>query len=164
MAAVLSFQCYCGSGKAFSACCEPLICGQAFAQNPQQLMRSRYSAYCHHEKDPQCYNYILQTYHSRARNLYSVADIKDFAQAVRFIGLKILSNSELSAHQVHFIASYLIGDKLEVLDEVSDFEMEQGRWVYCSGQLTEHSAIRLSRNDACPCGSGLKFKKCQHSI
>jgi SEC-C motif-containing protein len=174
VAVVLSFPCYCGSGKKFSACCEPLICGQAVAQSPEQLMRSRYSAYCHHDKNPQCYSYIVQTYHSKVRALHSEADIADFAKAVHFVGLKILSdasrpnhpepNQKLTSNQVHFIASYLAGDKLEMLDEVSDFELEQGRWVYSSGVLTEHPVVRLSRNDPCPCGSGLKFKKCQHSV
>ena len=162
LAGVLSSLCYCGSGKSFTTCCEPLICGQAFAQNPQQLMRSRYSAYCHHDKNSQCYHYILQTYHSKARAEHNLADIADFAKAVRFIGLKIIDDAKLTADQVHFVASYLVGDKLEVLDEVSDFELEQGHWMYCSGVLTEHAATRISRNDACPCGSGLKFKKCQH--
>lgn len=162
--AVLSFPCYCGSGKTFTACCEPLICGQAFAETPQQLMRSRYSAYCHHDKNPQCSQYILQTYHSKARAEHNLADIADFAKAVRFVGLKIIDDAKLTAYQVHFIASYLVGDKLEVLDEVSDFELEQGHWMYCSGVLTEHAVTRISRNDACPCGSGLKFKKCQHQV
>ncbi|WP_436286412.1 YchJ family metal-binding protein [Rheinheimera soli] len=139
------------------------------AKSPEQLMRSRYSAYCHHAKDPQCYSYIVQTYHSTARSLHNEADIADFANAVHFIGLKILSDppqpeQTLTSNQVHFIASYLAGDKLELLDEVSDFELEQGRWVYCSGVLTEHPSVRVSRNDPCPCGSGLKFKKCQHRI
>lgn len=160
--AAISSLCYCGSGKIFAACCEPLIFGQAFAQNPQQLMRSRYSSYCHHDKNPQCYQYILQTYHSKARAEHSLADIADFAKAVRFIGLKIIDDAKLTATQVHFIASYLVGDKLEVLDEVSDFELEQGHWMYSGGVLTEHPVMRISRNDTCPCGSGLKFKKCQH--
>ena len=162
--AVLSFPCYCGSGKTFAACCEPLISGQAFAETPQQLMRSRYSAYCHHDKNPQCYHYILQTYHSKARAEHSVADIADFAKAVRFIGLKIIDDAKLTATQVHFMASYLVGDKLEVLDEVSDFELEQGHWMYCSGVLTEHPATRLSRNDTCPCGSGKKYKQCHGKL
>jgi len=157
-----SFPCYCGSGNSFSGCCEPLICGQAFAQSPEQLMRSRYSAYCHHDKNPQCYHYIVQTYHSKVRAEHSVTEITSFAKAVRFIGLKILADTGLNSTQVHFIASYLIGDKLELLDEVSDFELEQDRWMYCSGLLTEHPVVRLSRNDTCPCGSGIKFKKCQH--
>jgi SEC-C motif-containing protein len=163
LTADLSLSCYCGSGKPFNHCCEPLICGQAFAQSPEQLMRSRYSAYCHHDKNPHCYSYIKQTYHSSVRTAQQLADIADFAQAVRFIGLKILPAPQLLPHQVHFIASYLVGDKLELLDEVSDFALEQGHWMYCSGVLTEHQALRIARNDPCPCGSGLKFKKCHQS-
>ncbi|MCA1929813.1 YchJ family protein [Rheinheimera sp.] len=159
-----SFLCYCGSGKAFISCCDPLICGVAFAQTPEQLMRSRYSAYCHHDKNPQCYDYILQTYHSKVRPEHSQSDIADFAKAVRFIRLKILDDASLTTNQVHFVATYLVGDKLEVLDEVSDFELEQGHWMYCSGVLIKHPSMKLSRNDVCPCGSGVKFKKCQHPL
>ena len=163
MSTVLSFSCYCGSGTPFTACCAPLIAGQTFAQTPEQLMRSRYSAYCHYEHNLQCYSYILRTYHSAVRAEHSLADIAAFAKAVRFIGLKILDSAGLSAHQVHFVASYLVADKLELLDEISDFALEHGQWMYCSGVLTEHPVVRLSRNDACPCGSGVKFKKCQHN-
>lgn len=159
---VSSFPCYCGSGQTFISCCEPLICGKAYAQTPEQLMRSRYSAYCHHDKNPQCYLYIVQTYHSKVRSEHSATDIANFAKAVRFIGLKILDYAGLKSTQVHFIASYLVGDKLELLDEISEFELENGLWMYSSGLLTEHPAVKLSRNDPCPCGSGVKFKKCQH--
>ena len=38
-------NCICGSGKAFSECCEPLLSGKMPAKTPEQLMRSRYSAY-----------------------------------------------------------------------------------------------------------------------
>ncbi|RVT49135.1 hypothetical protein EMM73_00595 [Rheinheimera sediminis] len=169
MSAVLLFPCYCGSGQIFSACCEPLISGQAKAQSPEELMRSRYSAYCHHHKNPQCYRYIMETYHSSVRAAHTETEIADFARAVHFVGLKILSDSsqkkpQPQSNQVHFVASYLVGDRLEKLDEVSDFEMEQGHWMYRSGVLTEHPAVRLSRNDICPCGSGIKFKKCQHQV
>ena len=155
--------CPCGSGNLLEACCghyhdgHPAPCAEA-------LMRSRYSAYCHHNNNTQCYDYILQTYHSKARSEHSLTDIADFAKAVRFIGLKIINDTSLTSKQVHFVASYLVGDKLELLDEVSDFELEQGKWMYCSGVLTEHATVKLSRNDTCPCGSGLKFKKCQHQL
>lgn len=123
-------------------------------------MRSRYSAYCHHKKNSVCAHYILQTYASEARQQQQLADIAGFADSVRFVRLEIIPNPALAAHQVHFVASYLIGDRLELLDEISDFAQEAGLWVYCAGVLTEHAARKLSRNDSCPCGSGLKFKKC----
>lgn len=162
LVALVSFSCYCGSDHSFASCCEPVIQGKAVAQNPQQLMRSRYSAYCHHDKNPECYDYILQTYHSSVRALQNRADIVDFAKAVRFVGLRIVSDSTITAQQVHFVASYLVADRLEALEEVSYFEREQGQWMYCSGQLTEHPARKIARNDVCPCGSGVKFKKCSH--
>ena len=37
--------CICGSGKLFFKCCAPLLKGTHPAKTPEQLMRSRYSAY-----------------------------------------------------------------------------------------------------------------------
>ena len=38
-------SCICCSKRAFSNCCEPYLKGSAMANTPEQLMRSRYSAY-----------------------------------------------------------------------------------------------------------------------
>ena len=38
--------CYCGSQKFYGECCFPLISGSLKPKNPEQLMRSRYSAFC----------------------------------------------------------------------------------------------------------------------
>ncbi len=37
--------CICGSGKLFEKCYSPLLNGTRRAKTPEQLMRSRYSAY-----------------------------------------------------------------------------------------------------------------------
>ncbi|MCD4676693.1 MAG: hypothetical protein K8S18_11970, partial [Desulfobacula sp.] len=38
--------CYCGSQKFYEECCFPFISGSLIPKNPEQLMRSRYSAFC----------------------------------------------------------------------------------------------------------------------
>ena len=43
--------CPCGSGREYSACCEPIIKGTSLAATAEELMRARYSAYEKHEID-----------------------------------------------------------------------------------------------------------------
>ncbi|MFC4656671.1 MULTISPECIES: YchJ family protein [Rheinheimera] len=148
--------CPCGSGSLYSACCEPLILNRQSANTAEQLMRSRYSAYCLGH-----YLYIQQTYVPDLQASHPVAALAEFGDAVSFIGLRILADTQ-AADQVHFIASYLQQDRLEQLEEVSSFEQLDGRWYYRNGKLIAHPAVKIGRNDNCPCGSGIKFKKCQH--
>ncbi|MEE0875740.1 MAG: YchJ family metal-binding protein, partial [Fibrobacteraceae bacterium] len=41
--------CPCGSGKSYAECCEGIIKGARLAASPEELMRSRYTAYAKHE-------------------------------------------------------------------------------------------------------------------
>ena len=43
--------CPCGSGRDYSACCEPIIKGTSLAVTAEELMRARYSAYEKQEID-----------------------------------------------------------------------------------------------------------------
>ncbi|MDX1538640.1 YchJ family protein [Arsukibacterium sp.] len=139
-------------------------------------MRSRYSAYC-------CKNieYIYQTQlpAHQQNSLQQQATLKDqiaeFANAVHFVGLTITAwsatncsdtdRSENVASQpgnegsVSFVARYISGNKLESLAEKSRFVFN-GQWYYSEGRFISAPAQTIGRNDACPCGSGKKFKHC----
>ena len=43
--------CPCGSGRAYTTCCEPIIRGTVQAATAEALMRARYSAYVNEEID-----------------------------------------------------------------------------------------------------------------
>lgn len=198
-------QCYCGSNLKYQQCCEPFITGQQHAQTPEQLMRSRFSAYCAQQVD-----YIFQTYHSSQQDHNSKQDIASFAASSHFVKLEIISSSgqtelprtkptpdsELqlaSAGYVEFVVSYLQGGKLHQFSEVSRFlplvtsvisPLESSstkgisadplpinsanrstaepcwQWRYIDGVLSNRPSKSIGRNDACPCGSGKKFKQC----
>lgn len=169
-------NCYCCSGLLFSNCCQPLLKGVATPDSCLQLMRSRYSAYC-------CKNieYIYQTQlpTHQQNSLQQQAILKDqiaeFANAVHFVGLTITAwsatncsdtdRSENVASQpgnegsVSFVARYISGNKLESLAEKSRFVFN-GQWYYSEGRFISAPAQTIGRNDACPCGSGKKFKHC----
>ncbi len=62
---------------------------------------------------------------------------------------------------VSFSARFILQDKLQQL-ELSRCVHCAGRWFYLDGELTPIAVQKIRRNDACPCGSGKKYKVCQH--
>lgn len=164
-------KCYCGSMQAFANCCQ-VVLHKANATTPEQLMRSRFSAYCCNDA-----HYLHQTWHPSQRSDNSVTDITAFANSVHFINLTVIPSDKqaCAAHfaapttptwhdehvgYVEFIASFLAGDKLEQLHEISRFVHENGKWYYVDGHILPVTSRKIGRNDPCPCHSGRKFKQC----
>ncbi len=141
--------CPCGSGESLQLCCGPYLNGEP-APTAEALMRSRYSAYVLNKHD-----YLISTWHpdSRPDELGGTS--------LNWIGLEIVrterGSSSDSKGEVEFVASYATGSRGKRLHETSRFVREDGLWLYIDGecQLSD-----IGRNDACPCGSGKKFKKC----
>ncbi len=145
--------CYCCSGLQFAGCCEPYLQNRELPATPEQLMRSRYSAYC-----TENYPYILATYAAAARQTLSVETLRDSAAGSRWFALQIITTAP---GQVEFKAFYFEQSTPYVLHETSRFEMEEGRWVYVSGDLhADTGRVNIGRNSPCVCGSGKKFKQC----
>lgn len=147
--------CYCGSACMFSACCQPYIAGQAIIGNCEQLMRSRYSAYCHHETA-----YIYNTYHPSVRAANPISAIAKFANSVHFTKLSVLSSEQATSDgYVCFNVMYIQNNLLCEFTERSRFVFDN-TWLYQDGVLTDKAPIKIGRNDFCPCNSGKKFKQC----
>jgi len=151
--------CPCGSGKQVDKCCIPVISGECKALTPEQLMRSRYTAYATGNKA-----YILQTWHSSKRPAELSLD-----EALIWTGLRVVKASSISQGEnregyVEFIARYQQGADMGQLHERSHFLQEQGEWRYVDGiqfgSDTQVPQRKLGRNDPCHCGSGKKYKKC----
>ncbi|MDT8878032.1 YchJ family protein [Halomonas saccharevitans] len=141
--------CPCSSQRPLCECCGRYHQGEA-APSPEALMRSRYSAFALDLTD-----YLRETWHSSSRPASLPAD-----DATRWRRLEILDHDEQGDHgRVHFRATFQEGRRWGVLVEASRFVLEDGRWRYLDG---EPSVTRLKpgRNEACPCGSGRKFKAC----
>ena len=146
--------CYCGSGIKFSQCCQPFIAGEKLTETPEQTMRSRYSAFILRE-----YDYIKKTWHPD--NLPELSDDEPNS----FVSLEIVKSSfEDDEGEVEFIAKLIFNNKLETLHEISDFEKIDGQWVYVTGEFINDSEKprKISKNEECPCGSGIKFKRCHY--
>ena len=119
-------NCYCHSGKSFESCCEVFLKKQSFPLIPEQLMRSRYSAYV-----LQNAAYLMATTHVSQRKYYSKSEILKWSKSNTWLKLEVLNALE---NRVEFKAYYL-DEKLEakVHHEQSTFKKEDHLWYYVDG-------------------------------
>ncbi len=155
---MLEKTCSCGSSRAFAECCEPFLTRKARPATPEALMRSRFSAF--KKNFPE---YLLHTLHPSQRTAATLADYQQACVDTAWRSLRVIAvtGGDQSQHGVvEFVAFYGDGDTPEQLHERSNFLCEEDQWYYLDGIFLP--AIKLGRNEACWCGSGLKLKKCHH--
>lgn len=161
--------CPCGSQLTFSACCQPFITSSTsgvFPSTPEQLMRSRFSAYA--IKDAL---YIFNTYGKEQQLGNRLEDIQSWADECHWMSLIVHNTTE---ETVEFSAFFIIDDTLCELKEVSNFTQEQvdgaRQWRYIDGTIITNTELaKIKRNQLCPCNQypsswsakkGKKYKHC----
>jgi len=151
--------CPCCSNKPFHACCEPYLKQASKPHSAEQLMRSRFSAFCLQDAD-----YLIATLHPSQRNPNDKQQLVESFKQTRWFKLTIQDTSIDALEEnatVNFIARFEENNALFELHEKSNFIKETQQWYYVNGN-THVKAISLTpkRNEPCWCNSGLKFKKC----
>ncbi|MGH3394728.1 MAG: YchJ family protein [Streptosporangiaceae bacterium] len=120
----LSGGCPCGLAATYDDCCGRLHRGQARAATPEQLMRSRFSAYAVHDEP-----YLLRTWHPTTRPAAIGLD-----PAVRWLGLDVLDSTDPGPFGregiVEFRARYAQGSVPGELHERSRFLRHDNAWTY----------------------------------
>ena len=144
--------CPCGSGRPYGVCCEPLIRGEAQAATPEELLRSRFSAFALNEVD-----YVLATQIEQDRPA-----VEGWSSSAKFSELRILRQNLSEAQAtIDFEADYESKGEQHVHKERSLFNLVDGRWLFSKGGgVPAVAAVKVGRNDPCPCGSAKKHKKC----
>lgn len=119
--------CPCGRPARFDLCCGRLIGGDAVADTPETLMRSRYSAFA-----TGATAYLVDSWHPSTRPAALSLDDNP-----RWVGLQIVRCETTSPDSgiVEFIARYRAGGRAQTLHEISRFVREQGRWYYVDGDI-----------------------------
>ena len=147
--------CYCGSDRPFSDCCDRFLSGKELPETAEELMRSRYSAFCTGNVD-----YLIETHHPSKWGS-DRAVLAESCKRTEWMGLNVLSTSGGKATDkegyVEFVALYrdrVVGQ----LRERSRFVREGDRWFYTDGVHSPSSPP--NRNEPCWCGSGKKYKRC----
>ncbi|MGB1091194.1 MAG: YchJ family protein [Oceanobacter sp.] len=138
-------------------------------ETPEQLMRSRYSAFVLGLDD-----YLRLSWHDSTcpAGALSHASTRWLGLLIEESGIdseclfndtsdrkyKDVSASGYVAFRARFLHEENRGEFQE-LRERSRFVKQEGRWLYLDGDA-EWLTLTPGRNDPCPCGSGRKFKKC----
>ncbi len=130
----LETRCPCGSGKPFAFCCEPALSGRKPAKTAEALMRSRYTAFALGAID-----YLISTTVSRKRSPQDAELLSEQTQVTTWTGLEIIDTVKGQADDttgiVEFKAAFDSPEGSAVLHERSNFERENGRWVYTDGEV-----------------------------
>ena len=146
--------CPCEPSSQWAACCGRFIERGELPELPEQVMRSRYSAYVTGNIP-----YIQQTMAGPALKNFDAKDVQLWIDQVQWHHLNVIKASPLSKDNtcgyVEYCVSYKQLGKKQLLHELSEFKRIDSKWVYWSGKFLE-----AKRNEPCPCGSGLKYKKC----
>ena len=122
--------CPCTSGQSLADCCGRYHAGTP-APSAEQLMRSRYSAY--------------------------VLGLIDYLVATTLPAQQPgLDRQAMAAWRVTFTARWHDAEGDHSHRERSAFVQHDGRWYFIDPTVP----LQAGRNDPCPCGSGVKFKKC----
>jgi SEC-C motif domain protein len=130
--------CPCGLTKTYDECCGNFIAGTAFPKSPEELMRSRYTAYTEANID-----YIMATMKEPANLLFDPLEARAFAQSSQWLKLEVTRTFMNDGKgYVEFFAHYMQNNKPFVLHELSEFRCDEGKWFYVDG---DSPRIRLRK-------------------
>jgi SEC-C motif-containing protein len=121
--------CPCGEDKTFATCCAPVLAGER-AVAPEQLMRSRYTAFVVGDA-----RHLLSTWHPGTR-----PESVDLDPSLRWTGLEIVDapavEPEARRAVVEFRARWREGSSDGSLHERSRFVNQSGSWWYLDGDVS----------------------------
>lgn len=124
--------CPCGKQKPFAECCGRFLSGQQIPKTPEQLMRSRYSAYVLGGYG----EYLLQSWFPATATGVTAEELSD--RNVNWQRLEVIDKSQNNDEAaVEFKAYYLPenSDELKAMHEKSEFRRVNGRWFYVGGRV-----------------------------
>jgi SEC-C motif domain protein len=157
-------KCPCGSELAYEECCEPVIKGKKMAESPEQVMRSRYSAYVKREID-----YLGESLLPSGNKDFDPKSTREWAESAEWQDLQITGTTaggpdDLEG-EVEFIATFKQKGQQMKHHELASFKKQDGKWYFVDGKVPVPKQFvrtdpKVGRNDPCICGSGKKFKKC----
>lgn len=116
----MSSRCPCTSGLPLEACCGRVLADHAAATTPEQLMRSRFSAFALGDTA-----HLLRTWHASTRPATLTLD-----DSIRWTRLDV---ERTDTALVEFVAHYRGPHGPGRQHEVSRFVREGGLWFYSGG-------------------------------
>jgi len=156
--------CHCGKGPSYEECCKPFLTGKKKASSPEELMRTRYSAFVEADID-----YIMDTHDPDTVGQIDRKGTEAWAKESDWMGLEILEvergTPDDNFGRVDFVAKYKLKGSTVEHRESATFRQHNGKWYFTDGEQiagppVKREGPKVGRNDPCSCGSGKKYKKC----
>jgi SEC-C motif domain protein len=154
--------CFCGLGESLATCCGPYLARETWPATALALMRARYTAYVTGD-----IAFIVDTHHPSTAHTVDRAATEAWSKNAEWLGLTIVASEagkeDDETGTVEFQARYKMDGVIHTHAEHSRFEKSKGKWFFVDGKQLQIPATRPEgpgRNAPCPCGSGLKFKRC----
>lgn len=114
--------CPCGNGKHYLECCGLYLEQGVYPQDPEALMRSRYTAYAKRRK-----SYLVKTWHPKTCPNITLEELSQ----TTWVNLNVMETEKgLKKSTVTFEATYREGDEEKSFRECSVFKKVKNRWVY----------------------------------
>ncbi len=132
-------SCPCGHNKPLAQCCGRFLSGAQRAKTPEQLMRSRYSAYALGGHG----DYLLATWFSATAGAATAAQLSE--KSLDWVGLDVLASQQNGDKgAVEFKAYYREPDNTELrtLHEKAVFQRTAGRWLYVGGEISPQKPVQ----------------------
>jgi SEC-C motif domain protein len=149
-----STTCPCGSEQLLTLCCGLYHAGTP-APSAEALMRSRYSAYALGLID-----YLVRSTLPAQQAGIDHDAIRAWSLGSTWLGLEVEQAQLIEGKPQHayvtFTAHWRDAGGAHSHRERSAFVRNNGQWYFIDPTVE----LKLGRNDACPCASGQKFKKC----
>lgn len=116
-------NCPCNPSVNYSDCCKKAHEDITTVANPEALMRSRYSAFVLANM-----NYLQKSHHFSTRpSNKEKKEILSWTKSVEWVRLEVVKTFE---NTVEFNAYFIENGALNVIHEISLFEIENNHWTY----------------------------------
>jgi SEC-C motif-containing protein len=151
--------CPCQSGRDLGDCCGAIIAGIP-AASPEALMRARYTAFLQGDMA-----FLEATLAPEKLVEFDRIEVEESAKDAQGLGFEVrATGSEGDEGAVEYIARFRMRGQPYLHHEIASFRRDNGVWLYVDGEVdpkqAPREAVKIGRNDPCPCGSGRKYKKC----
>lgn len=127
-------SCICGKSRPFSKCCDRFLSGKQHAKTPEQLMRSRFSAYALGGYG----EYLLSTWLPASAKNLTVPELSD--KTVNWKRLDVISSSQKGNNGIVEFKAWFhkstSSDEMEMMHEISEFVRMESRWFYVGGRVS----------------------------
>lgn len=122
-------KCPCGKNKLYKDCCGIIHNNVRLAKTPEDLMRSRYTAFVMADIE-----FLMQSWHSKTKDssFKSKKNLFTWSKSVTWVKLDVLNSSMKTPYtgEVEFKAFFYENGSLEYIHENSLFTIENKHWVY----------------------------------